>query len=84
MYTSWRYAGVISSRSPRRFFSRSFWREQDPYNAKGTLLLARYGEGRAGCPSEVRHLSDGEESFTTTRLISVSYTHLTLPTNREV
>jgi len=65
MYTPWRYSRAVSSRSPWRFFGWSFWREQDPYDAKGTLLPARYGKGRAGCPSKVRHLSDGEESSTT-------------------
>jgi len=79
MYTSWRYAGVISSRSPRRFFGRSFWRGQDPYDAKGTLLLAQYGEGRAECPSKVRHLSDGEEPFTTTGFIySITRSYTTM------
>ena len=50
--------------------------QQDPYDAKGTLLLAWHGEGRAGCPSQVRHLSDGEEPRATTGPIySTARTH---------
>ena len=59
-----------------RFIGRSFWRKQDPYGVKGTLLLAWYGEGCAGCPSQVRHLSDGKESCATARPIySIARTH---------
>jgi len=74
MYTPWRHARVTYSRSPWKFISRSFWWEQDPYHVKGPLLLAWHGEGCAGCPSKVRHLSNGEKSTTTIGTIhSVTY-----------
>jgi len=69
MYTPWRYSRAVSSRSPWRFFGRSLWREQDPYDVKVTLLLARYEKGRAGYPSKVHYLSNGQESSTTTGFI---------------
>ena len=79
MYTSWRYERVTCSGGPRRFTGRSFRGDQDPYGAKGTLLLAWYGEGRARCPSQVRHLSDGEKSYATARPIySIARTHSAL------